>query len=250
MFKVMMILFLSLQAQGALRITIDPGHGGENDRGATFKHIKESQLALKISQKLYEILKKDPLFQPQILRQSDHELSLENRVKMAEEFNSQIFLSIHINANPSDKAKGAEFYIQNQLPMNKESMQLAHYEELMSQNHNDKPLGDVESILFDLKKTDRILKSYQISTFMRKNWSPQKNKMIRQGPFYVLSQNQMPAVLVEVGYLTHSEERNKLLQPGEQERIAHKIHHSLKDYAKNMDKLPSGVLKPEHAQTR
>lgn len=244
-----MVLF-SFFAEGALRVTIDPGHGGNEDTGAVYNQIKEADLALKISQKLYQKLQQDPDFKVQILRQTDKELSLESRVEKTQAFQSQLYLSIHLNAHPDPRAKGTEFYIQNQLPPDKDTLFLAHNEELLGQSDSIQPLGDVESILFDLKKNEKILRSYQFSTYLRKNWSPIKSKMIRQGPFFVLSQNQIPAVLIEVGYLSHPEERKKLNRQQAQDEWAEKIYLALKDYTKNMDKLPSGILKPEHAQTR
>jgi hypothetical protein len=52
-----------------------------------------------------------------------------------------------------------------------------------------KPLGDAESIVYDLKRSHHILKSYQVSGYLQRNWQEKKSKMIRQGPFYVLSQS-------------------------------------------------------------
>ena len=71
-----------------------------------------------------------------------------------------------------------------------------------------------------------------------------RQHMIRQGPFYVLSQNNITAVLVEVGYISNAKERAKLTQKAYQTKIAKSIYQGLKDYAVNMDKVPSPALKP------
>lgn len=231
-----------------MRITVDPGHGGE-DNGAVHGNVKESLVNLQISRELHKLLKDDPKFHSQLLRNSDATLTLEERIQKSESFGADLFISIHANANPSRRAKGAEFYIQNQLPMDEESLFLAHNEHMHSQEKS-KPRGDVDSIVSDLEKSDRILRSYQISSYMRKNWSKTKSKMIRQGPFFVLTQSKIPAVLVEVGYLTNARERSLLIQKSQQRKIAKKIHGALSDYAKNMDKLPSGILQPQNAKTR
>lgn len=244
-------LVIGLPSFAALRVTIDPGHGGE-DKGAIHYQVHESDVALAVGKKLLRHLKKDPLFRAQILRKSDQTLSLEQRVKRSEQFKTELFISIHANAHTNNKAQGAEFYIENQLPAEEEALFLAHNEVSTHDNHNEriKPLNDVESILADMNKTSRIISSYQVSSYLRKNWSQKKAKAIRQGPFYVLNQSSVPAVLVEVGYLTHPQERARLIKSSEQNRIAKKIHNALRDYAKNMDKLPTGILKPQNAKTR
>lgn len=240
---------ITFHARAALRVTLDPGHGGE-DEGAVYSGVVESKLVLAITEKLYKRLKHDKQFAVQILRHKEVAIELEDRVKKSNQFHSDLFVSIHANANPNPRANGIEFYIQNQLPVDQETLFLAHKEYDQEDSEQARPQGDVESILYDLKKSHKILKSYQVSSFMRKNWSNSQDKLIRQGPFYVLSHNEIPAVLVEVGYLSHPQERKKLTQNDYQERLAKKIHFALKDYAKNMDKLPTGILKPVHAKTR
>ncbi len=241
-------VLLSTPSIAALRVTIDPGHGG-SEKGAVHGNVIESEIALQVAKKVYRRLNRDKDFKVQILRNRETDLSLEQRVALSKSFNSDLFVSIHANAHPDRRAQGAEFYIQNQLPADEESMYLAHTEQSVTSGET-KPEGDVETILFDLKKSHRILKSYQVSQYLRKNWSPKKKKMIRQGPFFVLSQNEKPAILVEVGYLTHPRERKRLTQSAYQESIAKKIHFALKDYAKNMDKLPSSILETQNAKTR
>ena len=247
-----LILVFPLISIGApLRVTIDPGHGGE-DQGAFHGGIAESSVALQIAKKVFRKLSKDKKFKAQLIRHSDKEISLEDRVANTKKFKPDLFLSIHANAHPTIKnAKGAEFYIQNQLEVDEEISFLAHNEFGKQAETKPKISGDVDSIVYDLQKSQRILESYQVSSFLRKNWSTGKKKrMIRQGPFFVLTQNEIPAVLVEVGYLTNAKERKKLTQKAYQNRLANQIHRALKDYAKNMDKLPSGILKPQNAKTR
>ena len=68
--------------------------------------------------------------------------------------------------------------------------------------------------------------------------------------YFFLSQNEIPAVLVEVGYISNPKERKKLTQKAYQDKLVRKIHNGLKAYVKNMDKLPFGILKPQNAKTR
>ncbi|MCB0378524.1 MAG: N-acetylmuramoyl-L-alanine amidase [Bdellovibrionales bacterium] len=226
----LIFLILPFPSWATYRIAVDPGHGGD-DKGAVYQGIKEADVALEISRKLYQLLKKDPQYQTLLLRHGDKDLSLEERVKMAKAFKSDLFISIHANAHQDARAKGSEFYIQNQLPMDEEKLFLAHQEHQLDKSDQNKKLGDIESILSDIKKGQRILKSYELSRHLRKNWPRQKkSQMIRQGPFFVLSQNEVPAVLVEVGYLSNAQEREQLTQPSVQKDLAHRIYKAIKAY--------------------
>lgn len=242
-----LVLTISLQSLAALKVTIDPGHGG-SELGAVYGGVIESKVVLQISKRLFKRLQQDPQFKPRLLRTQDQHISLEDRVAQSEHWDADLFLSIHANANPSPKARGVEFYIQNQLPVDKEELFLAHTEHSSPEKDTRQPRGDVESILYDLEKSHRILKSFQVSSYLQKKWPKSSKRRIRQGPFFVLSQNTNPAVLVEVGYLTNAKERQKLTQASHQAQLVKKIHLALKDYAKNVDKLPLGILKPTNAK--
>ena len=272
-------LFLwSLPGQGkALRVSLDPGHGGR-DQGAVYGQIRESNINLKIARKLYKRLKKDPHFEVLLLRKTDRNLELPTRLRMSRQFGSDLFISIHANAHGNRKIKGSEIYIQqpertqkkfltshnekgkiqrNFLINKKEKKQKRAFQKrsLANAPRKDKIRGNpkkeaLEKILSDLKESGRLLESYQLGTLVRKHWRQNKKRRIRQAPFFVLNQNPVPALLIEVGYLTNTQERQKLIRDNVQESIAQKIHGALKDYAKNVDKLPENLLKPGNVQIR
>lgn len=242
-------VFFVTSGEAALKVTVDPGHGGE-EHGAHHAGLRESDLNLKISKKLHKLLQQDPLFESQLTRDHDQDLSLSERVARSKAFHSDIFVSLHANAHPKSGVRGAEFYIESPIPVEQEQGFFAHMESQLQTAGPASPQGDVDSILFDLQKSERILRSYQLSGYLRQHWGKTKPKVIRQGGFYVLNHNQAPAVIIEVGYLTNPNERQKLNQELYQQHIAEKIHQSLKGYAKSMDKLPPRPLHTGHAKTR
>jgi len=235
------IFSLGLNAQGKNgkmgRVIIDAGHGGE-DTGAFHHGVKESDVVLKISKKLHQRLKKSPYFKPEILRQSDNALTLDQRVRMGRQKNGDIFLSIHANSSPSQKIRGAEFYIQSQMAPEEEMRFIALRENSAKTKVSDPERPVVDDILFDLKNHQRILESFELSRSLKKKWtsSLKKKNRIRQGPFFVLGQNSMPSVLVEVGYLTNSKDLKNLQSSHFQNQIVEKIYHGLKDYWLGRDK--------------
>src|SRR4051812_35220658 len=110
-----------------LNVTIDPGHGG-HDHGASRQGVYESDITLAVAKRLTELLRKDKRFTTQLSRDNDQTVTLYRRAVNAKTRKSDVFLSIHVNSNPDTRARGAEFYFQNQLPPDEESMFLAHKE--------------------------------------------------------------------------------------------------------------------------
>jgi N-acetylmuramoyl-L-alanine amidase len=162
---------------------------------------------------------------------------------------ADLFLSIHVNSNPDSKAHGAEFYFQNQLPPDEESMFLAHRE-----NSDDGAAGhaipyefleknsypiEMTSIIGDLLDSDRILRSSQLSKALKSQWrgsKKSKSNSIRQAPFYVLSQMPAPSSLIELGFLTNPSDLSDLTNPVTQKRMAEDIYRGLIAYKESMDK--------------
>ena len=136
-----LILFVSVIAQAnPLYVVIDPGHGG-SDAGAVYGDAKESDIALKVSLQLKKLLEKDRDFKVSLTREADFNLSLEERVQKAEKQKADIFLSLHANASNDQRAKGVEFYFQNNLPADEEAMYLANLENKMAVEQADNTLS-------------------------------------------------------------------------------------------------------------
>lgn len=116
----------SMSTQRPLRVLVDPGHGGQ-DAGAMRGDIKEADITLKLAQKLKSVLEERG-FKVTLTRDRDATVSLENRAQVANNGEHDLLLSLHLNSSPDSRAKGKEFYFQNQLPVDEESMFLASQE--------------------------------------------------------------------------------------------------------------------------
>ena len=251
LFKIFLYFFLwipfPLGQAKTLRVSIDPGHGG-SDQGAVWGRINESDLNLKIAIKLYEKLKKDPFFDPLILRKEDKSLALPARLNMSRQFDSDLFISIHANAHKNKKVHGSEFFIQKPQVYprlspkknftNSKIQKKIEKKKSFSKTRADKIPENVRKIIFELEESNRLLQSQHLGSLIHKHWFRSSTKKIKYGSFYILKENPSPAVLVEVGYLTNPSERQKLIQNQTQGIIAQKIYKALKDYAKNIDKTP------------
>lgn len=232
-----MILFLLLSLQAnAFKVTIDPGHGG-TDTGAVKNTAVESKIVLNIALELENLLKQDPLFTIIMTRSKDELVSLPDRVTIAEKSNSDLLVSLHANSVGDPRAKGIELFFQNSLPPDEESLLLAHLEEKLNSQRQQKETqsilskeNDIKLILEDLHKEQKLLKSLKFNKILADEMA-QPNVSIKQAPFYMVSKTSMPSVLIEVGFLTNKAEAKKLLTSDYQKDVAKKIFDSIKSYA-------------------
>lgn len=248
LFFVLFSSFVQASTQ-PLHVMIDPGHGG-TDTGAVRGKAREAEIALKVGTYLKTLLEQDSNYQASLTRTTDKNLSLQERVELAEELKANLFLSIHANAASDRRARGVEFYFQNHLPADEETLFLAATENkvaksnaLENQNTQDPTKkNDVLSIVEDLKRTHRMVSSHKLSKKLLMAWeetNPEiknNSNIIRQAPFYVVSRANMPSVLIELGFLTNPKEADRLINPEYQKEIAQKIYRGLQKYKDLMDK--------------
>jgi N-acetylmuramoyl-L-alanine amidase len=228
----------------ALHVVIDAGHGGV-DTGATHNEKKESEIVLAVTQKLAEVLKEDDRFTVTLTREKENFLSLEERTEIANKSKADVFLSIHVNWSEDKSVKGKEIYFQNQLPPDEESLYLASRENQGKKVRGpDKSVSsdsDLTAIIEDLNRNSRIQKSGLLSEFIEKSWPSEQNykknkTSIRQAPFYVISNVNMPSCLVELGFISNASEATKLTDPAYQKKLAAALHNGLIQFKELVDK--------------
>ncbi|MBO9665873.1 MAG: N-acetylmuramoyl-L-alanine amidase [Bdellovibrio sp.] len=237
----------SISARGAFHIVIDPGHGGI-DTGAVYNSIKEADLVLTVANRLKTLLAKDPQFLVTMTRAHDRNISLPDRVKLAEQSKADLFVSLHANAASDKRAKGVEFFFQNNLPPDEESLYLASQENQSALNARDLHVisggdelskkGDVAAIVEDLHRQNRMLSSLRLTQTLTNIWENDAAAMqatIKQAPFYVISKTSMPSVLIEIGFLTNPKEATKLKNNEYQRDLAEKIYNALVSYKEKID---------------
>ncbi len=103
--------------------------------------------------------------------------------------------------------------------------------------------SEVKTILTDLQNQAKMHKSYKASQKLKESWFENSNSIskhsknaIRQAPFYVLAKSEIPAVLVEVGFLSNPKEAQKLMDSQYQEEIANKLADGILNFKEKVDK--------------
>ena len=241
----------------AFHVSIDPGHGGK-DGGATVGKIKEADVVMDISRALKKLIDEDNRISASLTRTDDRFLTLKERVDLAELQEADLIVSIHANSSPDPRAKGVEFFIQNQLSPEEDSLYLAAFEHHHKHYpHEKKPEIEefssyppqVAAILTDVTIQTKVKLSSELSQKLLEEWmgllKPEAYS-IQQAPFYVVQKPKTPAVLVEVGFLTHPKERALLLSPTYQATLASSLYKGLLKFKEFMDKGPVKVLHSKH----
>ncbi len=246
------ILFLlshSLNTYG-MHVILDPGHGGR-DTGAIQGEHAESRITLQIANLVAQELKKDHRFKVTLTRNDNSYVSLEERATIANA-SGDIFLSIHVNSSTDSRVHGQEIYFQNQLPPDEESLFLSSRENQSVSSERFVPRSvslalaskpklntDVRAIIEDLERNHRLKMSGVFAEKLYSSWQydpVQKSRAIRQAPFFVVSNVDKPAVLIEVGYLTNSDEAKKLMSSDHQRQIANNLYRAIVNFKESLDK--------------
>jgi N-acetylmuramoyl-L-alanine amidase len=231
---------LSLAQQlglGVKKIVIDAGHGGK-DKGATGKsNVYEKNLTLKIARKLSQRIRQDLDIQTVLTRDSDHYIPLEERTAIANTNHADLFVSIHINASPNSHAEGIETYFLN-LATDEESIRVAAFENATS----TKRISDMQKILKDLMLNTKIDESNRLAGQVQQNlvqalnakFPTVKNLGVKQAPFYVLIGAQMPAILVEISFISNDKERDRLCQEEYLDQVVEGVVKGIDRYIKDI----------------
>ena len=220
-----------------MNVFIDPGHGGK-DKGASSGPYVESHIALEVSQILKHLLDQDPNFSASISRTSDQFIPLPDRVLLGIKNNTDIFISIHVNASSDPTIYGSEVYFTSQLPIDKEALIHTSYEFLgelpqtppMTIPRQKELPQEVVDIILDLKRNNNLFLSGELSKAISNNWRIPNSQIrqIQQAPFFVINQAHTPAVLIELGFITHPAEAQLLSQKSHQKKLAQSIYKGLK----------------------
>lgn len=227
---------LSLAQQlglGVKRIVIDPGHGGK-DPGAMAFGMKEKDIVLGIAKKLAPVLERELACEVILTRSDDTFIPLEERTAIANTKNADLFVSLHINAHPSAKVRGLETYYLN-LTTNAEAMRVAARENATSTHQ----MSDLQDILSDIMKNSKINESSRLaqqvhntilSTAEQRGYTDIKNLGVKQAPFYVLIGAQMPAILIEIAFISNETDVQNLQDPKFLDMLTEEITSGIRAY--------------------
>jgi len=206
-------------------VVIDPGHGG-HDAGASRNRVYEKDIVLDISKKLAELLKSNTKLKVVMTRSTDVFIPLSQRTSIANRYpaDSTLFICIHCNASRSKVGgHGTETYVFDLEATDAEARALASRE-------NEGESMDLTMILSHCYHTGTEPYSLDIARRVQRSLTTKlgfDDRGVRRAPFYVLAGTKMPAILVEVAYLSNTEEREKLQSESFRQKTAEALYDAI-----------------------
>ena len=225
------------------KIIIDPGHGGKDPGGVgniTYKNknytVKEKDVVLNVSLLIKEYLQKFfPKLSITLTRDSDDYLSLEQRTLLANKYLNELkngelilFISVHANASPSSSSNGYEIWY---LPPE-------FYRDDLLQDDIDNVA--LYSIINSLRNSEITLESFELAKLVLQSLEEGisydfNNRGLKENEWYVVRNAKMPAVLIELGFVTHHKEGYTLSLKNYQNTLAQYIAKGIKNYVELFD---------------
>ena len=207
-------------------VVVDAGHGG-HDPGASRHSLKEKVLALDIATRLRHELE-DSGVQVVMTRQIDHFIPLSNRPAIANRLRADLFVSVHLNANERLWVSGAEVYYPRESVVGPSAPWPPSVKptEVARDNLSVKPILWDLVLGYERQQAQRL--SSSICTALHQDL--QVECVTKPARFVVLREALMPAVLVEVGYMSNPQEAGRLSQEGYRETAAYAIAQGILDY--------------------
>ncbi|WP_375665551.1 N-acetylmuramoyl-L-alanine amidase [Bartonella sp. TT121SHDZB] len=225
------------------RVVLDPGHGGIDGGAQGVTGILEKDVTLDFARALRDELQKDSHITVSLTRDSNIFLRLSERVKKAQEFDADLFISIHADTIDVHSLRGATVYTISDKASDAIAKSLAENEnkvDLLDGLPADETL-EVTDILMDLTRrethTFSVNFANSVISSLSKNHINLINNPHRYANFQVLRASDIPSVLIEIGYLSNKEDEKLLNDPHWRKQMAASIAHSIRQFADYRQKM-------------
>lgn len=172
------------------KIVIDAGHGGKDPGADGASGNRERAYTLALSEKVFDLLQQESMFEAHMTRTDDTFVDLEDRIKMANDLDAEAFVSIHGNTYTDPDVSGTETY---------------YYAD--------------DSISFAREVHEHLVEATRF-----------KDRGVRKEGWKVLTQSNNLAILLEVGFLTNRSDETNMLNDRHQDRTAKAIVKGIKEY--------------------
>ncbi len=192
-------------------IVVDAGHGGKDPGTHSARGLQERDVTLKAALYLKELLQKDPRYTVRLTRDNDRFIELEDRVTLARNWGADLFISLHADAAGSPDVAGASVYTISERGERRIDREADKNNwKIPIETGGSKVVG---SILEDLVKRETKSHSAAFAEDLLPELAdagPVLRGTHRNAGFYVLLAPDVPAVLLEMGFLTNAQDAKRL----------------------------------------
>jgi N-acetylmuramoyl-L-alanine amidase len=212
---------------GHFLVMIDPGHGGYDPGTESAAGVMEKDIALQIATRLKAALEARGI-RAELTRSTDIFISLAERTRIANSAGADLFVSIHLNSSPNTDTTGIEVYYLNNTT-DRATIRLARMENGGADGYGTSNDSNLNYILTDLRQNYKAIEAASLARMIDAQTVTDLDTGLgltvnalgaKMGPFYVLVGANMPAVLVECGFMSNSAEAARLESPQYQEVLA------------------------------
>ena len=212
---------LAVAGEKTFVVALDAGHGGE-DPGAVGKWLKlrESSVNLSVALKLGAMLEKHPDIKVLYTRKENVRPKFVERTNTANKANADVFISIHCNASTNRSAVGTQSFVlglaqaaENMEVVKAENSALLYEDNAEELTKRFKDLSPEQQIALELRQSKNLEQSIKIASYIEVEFTkgtPMRSKGLAQQDLFVLRNNAMPSVLVEMGFISNREEEKYL----------------------------------------
>ena len=232
----------AVDKDGNFVIVIDPGHGGKDPGAINGKNTEKSinlNVALKTGQLIEKNCKKVKVI---YTRKTDVFIELNRRGEIANKSGADLFISIHTNSAKSSSARGAETYLlgveENRTSANlsvavEENKAILYESDYQTRYEGYDPKSPESQIIFEFMQNEYQKESLKFARMVQKQMvshAHRSDRGVHQAGFLVLWKTAMPSVLIELGFISNSEDCRYMTSQKGVEELANSIYKAFDSY--------------------
>ncbi len=214
-----------VERTGPSPIVIDPGHGGKDTGAVAGTGLTERDLTMAVARSLATELRARG-HAVRLTREDGEGRALTDRTAIANRLEAKIFVSLHANASPFSSVKGAETYYMSLDDQATDEAAAATAKLENEAGTATDEQSDLDLILWDLAQTSALNDSAELAVAVQTRLNALldlRDRGVKQAPFVVLTGATMPAILVEIGFLSNPTEASRLGSSEHQQALARAI---------------------------
>jgi N-acetylmuramoyl-L-alanine amidase len=223
-------------------MVLDAGHGGHDSGALGPTGLMEKELVLDVTRRVAKLVGDQLGIKVLLSRDADHFVTLRDRTSFANRQRADVFVSIHANAHREVASEGVETYFLSSEATDNGARQVAALENSVVQLEKSAARGRgvdiVKTILWDLAQSEFQEESSRLAEIVQDSMTQSlriPSRGVKQAGFYVLGGAAMPAILIEIGFVTNPREEKKLRESRYRDDIARAIVAGLRDYKRAWD---------------
>ncbi len=215
-------------------IVIDPGHGGKDPGALAKSGRKEKDVTLAAARELRDQLIQGGRYEVALTRDDDRFIELEDRVTIARELGANLFISLHADAGANSNTRGSSVYTLSSDGEKRVETERHKQDWVLSVERDRTRPVEVNEVLADLVQRETKNQSARFAQMLvpslaEVGWAALQNPH-RQRGFYVLLSPDVPAVLLEMGFMTNIHDEANLATEKQRSRMVGAIHAAIDEF--------------------